>query len=217
MVAVAGFSSLADDPFDAAYDVASPILDELSFRYDQPLPVAQTLLVGIPSGAINVYYPQHPMVEEIAVGDTVLPSSPHSELRDAVALYREGVSSNNPFHSFLTLWKAYENAVGVRTNWRREHRRHDVKVREEVIPEVWAFRGRSGLSFEQVKQQLNRPYRVALAHGSDIRDGQPITAASAENFNDVATKISLIRYMARVVIENVCATLSSSEDFSTES
>ncbi len=216
MVAVMGFNRLADDPFDAAYDVAGPILDELSFRYDQPLPVAQSLLIGIPSGAINIYYPQHPTLEEIPASDTVLPSSLFSELRDAVALYREGVSSNNPFHSFLTLWKAYENAVSVRADWRREHRRPDTKVREEVIPDVWAFRGRSGLNFEQVKQQLNRPYRVALAHGSDIRDGQPITAASAENFNDVATKVSLIRYMARVVIENVRATLASSEDDSAQ-
>lgn len=216
MVAVVGFNRLTDNPFDAAYDVAGPILDELSFRYDQPLLVAQSLLVGIPSGAINVYCPQNPTVEEITASDTVLPSPPYQELRDAVALYREGVSSSNPFHSFLTLWKAYENAVSVRASWRREHHQPDTKVREEIIPDVWAFRGRSGLSFEQIKQQLNRPYRVALAHGSNIRDGQPITAASANNFNDVATKISLIRYMARVVIENVRATLASSEDASAE-
>jgi hypothetical protein len=217
MVAVMGFNEPAEDPFDAAYDVAGPILDELSFGYDQPLPVAQSLVVGVPSGAINVYYPQHPALQEIAPGDVVLPACPYPELRDAVALYREGVSSNNPFHAFLTLWKAYENVVrDVRPAWSRELRRSDTKARAETIPEVWAFRGLSGLSFDQVKQQLNRPYRVALAHGSDIRDGKPITAASAADFNAVSTKVPLVRYMARVVIENMRTTLASSDKDSPE-
>ena len=111
---VASSNTTVTDPFDAAYDVASPILDELSFGYDQPLPAAQSLVVGIPSGTINVFYPQHQALEAAELRDTVLPSCPHPELRDAVALNREGISSNNPFHSFFALWRAYENALEVR-------------------------------------------------------------------------------------------------------
>jgi len=187
----------------------------LSFRYDQPLPMAQSLVVGIPSGAISYDYGLHPAVKEISSGDAVLPSCPYPELRDAVALYREGVSSNNPFYSFLAaLWKAYENVTrDVRSAWRRKHQLPDTKVREETIPNVWAFRHHAGLSFEQVKQQLNRPYRVALAHGSDIADGgRPKTAASAADFDAVSTKVPLVRYMARVAIENMRATLAAQED-----
>lgn len=214
MVMVLGVNGQVDDPFAVAYDVASPILDELSFRYDQPLPVAQSLVVGIPSGAISYDYALHPAVEEISPGDTVLPSCPYPELRDAVALYREGVSSNNPFHAFLALWKAYENVTrDVRPAWRREHRRPDTKVQVETIPDVWVFRHDSGMSFEQVKQQLNRSYRVALAHGSDIADGgRPRTAASAEDFDAVSTKVPIVRYMARVVIQNMRATLTPRAD-----
>ena len=85
-------------------------------------------------------------------------------------------------------------------------------MREETIPDVWTFRRVVGLSFDEVKQQLNRPYRVALAHGSDIAGGgRPRTAATAEDFEAVSTKVPLVLYMARVVIENMSATLTSQE------
>ena len=39
-----------------AYDVAIPLLDELSVRYDVPLPVAHSMAVGVPSGIIRLYF-----------------------------------------------------------------------------------------------------------------------------------------------------------------
>jgi len=42
---------------------------------------------------------------------------PAPELRDAYALYREAVSSNNPLHAFLAFWKVYEEPVYVRRGW----------------------------------------------------------------------------------------------------
>lgn len=201
----------ADEPLETAYDVVAPVLDELSVRYDQPLPIAHSLVVHVPSGLTTTMFPKIPEVRTIAPDDPLLPSVPHPELRDAAALYREGASSNNPFHQFLSLWKAYENACEVRGKWRKRHKQTDVKVREEVFPEAFGFQDYEGLTFDEVKQQLERPHRVALAHGANIRDGKPKTAASAEDLMGVSYSVPLVRYMAHVTFENVKATLASTE------
>lgn len=210
MVAVKGISRPVNDAFDVAYDIVGPALDELSFQYDQPLPIAHSLIVGIPSGVMYHHFSRRPVTRTIEVGEEVRPRCPYPQLQDAVALYRDGVSSNNSFHSFLTLWKVYENAVYVRSGWRQQHKRRDEKVQEEVFPDVFAFGDFKGLTFEQGKQRLERPYRVALAHAGDIRGGEPLTPASAEDLSSVSTKLSIMRYMARIVLQNVRATLESS-------
>src|SRR5215217_1486143 len=45
MVAVYGIKQPLEKAFQRAYDIVGPILDELSAKYDQPLPVAHTLVV----------------------------------------------------------------------------------------------------------------------------------------------------------------------------
>lgn len=229
MVSVTGINEGFNQLFETAYDVAGPVLDELSVKYDVPLPIVQTLIVGVPSGLMHVFFPAHSTAKKIERGEVLDPRCPYPELLDAVALYREGVSSNNPFHRFLAFWKVYEEAVYVRTGWRQEHRRRDIKVQEEIVPDVFAFGAKKeelaftdidekaleeesfrGLSFHDARERLNRPYRVALAHAGDVKDGKPLTAASGKNLTDVSGQVPLVRYMARVVLENVRATLASS-------
>jgi hypothetical protein len=123
LLVVEGWDRPVADADKEAYDVAIPLLDELSTRYDVPLPVAHSMAVGVPSGTINLYFAQRPKAKEIDSAAELLPRCPHSELRDAYALYREAVSSNNPFHAFLTFWKVYEEAVYVRNGWGAKHKR----------------------------------------------------------------------------------------------
>lgn len=198
------------DAFEDAYDVVSPMLDELSVEHDLPLPVAHSLIVGIPSGLTNTSFPKIPKVKTLDRGEEILPVCPYPELRDAVALYREGVSSNNPLHSFLTLWKVYENACQVRGAWRNRHRIKDKKVRREVVPDSFAFIDFEGLNFDQARKRLKEQYRVPLAHGDD-RGVKPRTWASSKDVMDVSYKVPLVRYMANVVLENVRATLASTQ------
>ena len=188
-----------------------PILDELSAKYDLPLPIAHSLIVGIPSGLTNTSFPNIPKLKIIDRSEEILAACPYPELRDAVALYREGISSNNVFHSFLALWKAYENANQVRAGWRKQHKQNDVKVHSEVIPSFFAFSDSKGLSLDQARQRLNRPYRVALTHAGDIKNGRPLTTASAEDLLNVSYQIPLVRYMASSTLKNVRATLASSQ------
>jgi hypothetical protein len=205
MIMVIGNPQPLDDAFKAAYDVASPILDELSLRYDQPLPIAQAIAIGIPSGAINVWLPKVPKLATIS-DDSILPKCPHAELTDAVALYREAVSSSNPFHKYLTLWKTYENVCAARGIWRTRTKQRDLKPSPETIPELWAFGDFRGLSFDKAKQRLNDSYRVSLAHGA-VKGGKPRTAASSADFTDVSVNIPIIRYMARTALLNFRHTL----------
>ena len=210
MIMVIGTSNSGKNPIEIAYDIVVPILDELSLKYDQPLPIAHSLTIGIPSGVITVDVPKHPPIKTIAATDNILPVCPYPELQDAVALYREGISSNNPFHQFLTLWKVYENATRIRGNWRRQYKIKDIKVIQEVFPDLFAFGTVKGQTFEQAKQDLNDAYRNAIAHG-DLSKGKPRTAASSSDYVDVWTKVPIMRYMARIVLENVRATLASTE------
>jgi len=208
MLLVVGNPESTESAIRRAESVAFPILDELAMRFDQPLPIAQSFVVGIPSGVITVSYPKVPQPATVRIADPLFPKIAHEDLIDSVALYREAISSNNPFHQFLTLWKSYENACAVRGHWRRTHKKVTIAVTPEVFPEMYAFQGFEGLTFDQVKQKLNEPYRVALAHGQG-RGGRPRTAANPGDLYAVASEVPVIRYMARVTIQNVAATLAS--------
>jgi hypothetical protein len=207
LIEILGVRQPVERAYEIAYDVASPILDELSLKYDQPLPIAQSTIIGIPSGTITVNHNMRVKVKEIKSNDIILSKCPFPELKDAVALYREAISSNNPFHQFLTFWKVYENVCKIRGNWRKEHKRHVIKIKPETISEEF---GRfASYTFEKVRQELIASYRHAIAHG-ELSTGKPKTAASSSDITDIWKMMPLIRYMARTVLENVRATLETS-------
>jgi len=228
LVVVEGLNRPLKRAQEQAYDVAIPLLDELSARYDVPLPVAHMLVVGVPSGVIHLHFAHRPKAKEIRSEARIHPRCPHPELRDAYALYREAVSSNNPFHAFLTFWKVYEEAVYVRRGWGAKHKCSDIKVMEEVFPDLFAFGSRPeeladpsehpgvrpedelrGHKFEKAKKVLNGPYHVALAHAGKVDAGKPLTGASHEDYQRVAAKVPIVRYMANVTLENVRATFDA--------
>jgi hypothetical protein len=231
LVVIEGLDRPLKGAFREAYDVAMPLLDELSVRYDVPLPVVHSMQVGVPSGVIHLHYGEHPKVKRIENDTEILPRCPHPELRDAYALYREAVSSNNPFHAFLAFWKVYEEAVYVRQGWGAKNKRSDIRVREEVFPDLFAFGPRPDelvdLSeedkgryeqperqlrrqrFEKAKEVLRGPYRAALAHAGKVDVGKPLTGASYEDYQKVAAKVPTVRYMANVTLENVRATFDA--------
>lgn len=211
LVTVFGMKQPLEKAYETAYDIVAPVLDELSAKYDQPLPIAHNLVLQIPSGLMTTNYAKIPRTKKLTRDEPVLAACPYPQLRPTLALYREGASSNNPFHQFIALWKAYENACEVKGTWQREHKQRPQKVREEEFPvDAFGYREYAGMTFDEVKQQMERPLRVALAHGSNVRDGKPLTAASADDLMSVTFAVPIIRFMARVTIENVRATLNSS-------
>jgi hypothetical protein len=208
MVMVCGNPKPEGEPFETAYSIISPILDELSLTYDQPLPIAHNIVVGIPSGIVTFDFMKGSKIVTINEKDTILPHCPFEELKEAVALYREGISSNNPFHQFLTLWKVYENVARVRSEWRKKYKQKVIEIHQEIIPNIFAFASYEGQSFEQVKESLRKTHRHAIAH-SDYKENIPKTAAKVSDFIDVSTMVPIMRYMARIILDNVRATLES--------
>lgn len=91
----------------------------------------------------------------------------------------------------------------------------DVKVQREFLSDSFGLKlsqriGPKESSFEDVRAELDGPYRNALAHAGEIRErNKALTAASAEDTFDVAGKLSIVRHIARVVLANVDATLDS--------
>lgn len=199
---------------ERAYDVAAAILDDLAVRHDSPLPIAHSFLLGVPSGIFNVFFAHRSGYSTIGRNEELRPGPPHPELKGAYALYREAVSSNNPFHRFLVFWRVYEEAKHVLSEWRKRYRCKDVKVQREILPNRFGLKvvreDREGITFENARAELDGPYRHALAHAGKIRErDQALTAATAEDTVDVSTRVPIARYMARVVLANVAATLDS--------
>lgn len=184
--------------------------------------------VGMPSGLIHLYYPSPPKEKEVGLNDEILPRCPHPELRAAYALYREVVSSNNPFHAFLTFWKVWEEVLYVRNGRGAKLKRSGTRVREEVFPDQFAFGAKPeeladpsrrpgeedeewlrGEPLSKARDVLNGPYRVALAHAGKVDAGQALTGATFDPYDRVAGKVPVIRYVANIVLENVRATFDA--------
>jgi hypothetical protein len=119
---------------------------------------------------------------------------------------------------FLVFWKVYEEAEHVLHEWRKLHKRKDVKAQREFLPDRFGLRVNptgdwKEISFEDARAVLDGPYRNALALAGGIRErDKTLTAATAENTMDVATKMPIVRHMARVVLANVTAKLNSTAD-----
>lgn len=202
LLSVIGPGPPHDRAAEQAYDVVSPVLDMLSLAHDQPLPIAQFLVVGIPSGVITIDFARQARPISLDRQSTVEPGPQVPELADAIALYREGISSNSPFSQFLSLWRAYESACEARGTWRRLNKRRDIKLADEIIPAGDMWLQYRTLKFDEAKQALNDPYRVAIAHGY-VEGGKPRTGSTAKDFFEVSSVILIVRYMARVTILNV--------------
>lgn len=204
--------------FEQAYDVAVGVLDNLAVEYDMPLPIAHSLLIGVPSGLMNIFFAHRPRVKTIAPNNNLLPSPPHFEMKAAYALYREATSSNNPFHQFLVFWKVYDETKYILSEWRKHHKRTAVKVQREFLPNNPALgvdpKGNvKEISFEQKRKELQGPYRAALAHAGETKQGhKALTAATAKDTNNVAVQVAVVRFMARVSLTNVAATLDLTAD-----
>jgi len=175
-----------------AEELVGPTLDALAVKYDQ------RLMIGIPSGVLTLELPKPPTAARLTPGGGAI----LNELRNAYSLYREGISSGQPFHQFLALWKSYESAGAVRAKRQRQTKSRDPGLKEERFPDVFAFGQYANLNFDKAYQRLNKPYRVAIAHG-DVRGGKPRTLASAKDVEEVHGQLPIVRYMARTRIKLV--------------
>ena len=198
---------IKENTFDQSYDIISPILDELAFKYDQQIPIAHHIIVGIPSGKINTSFPKPAPAQTIVDSSVILKKCSVLELEQAIALYREGISSNQVFHQFLTFWRVYENILAIRAKFASNSSlsidsvRSNSKFVIEKIPDVFAFREFQGRNFAAFKDIFRKSYRDAIAHGA-LSGRDIITGSSYKQTHDVSTRIPFMRYIARTSLSN---------------
>lgn len=195
------------EPYHRAYQSAIAVLRQLSFESDVPLPIAQSLLIGVPSGVIALRFPKPAKEIDFTALSLKANTLGNTELEEAKSLYWEALATNNPFYRFLTLWRIYERVTSARAKWRREHKR-DVKVAQERMPDLWAWKDMAGRTFDDVRKELRVPFRNAVAH-ADGKGSRPRTPLTAKDVADVTTKVPLVQYIAKTVIANFEATLLS--------
>jgi hypothetical protein len=208
LIVVEGMAGTEDDSFEVAYEAALSILREVAFAADVPLPIAHSLMIGVPSGVIRLQFPKPSKEVEFESLKIRFSESLSVELEEARSLYWEALSTSNPFHQFLSFWRIYERVISARWEWRKAKKRADTKVVEEKMPNFWAWSKYSGMSFEQVRQKLAGPYRDALAH-ADAKRNRPRTPLKASDVSDVAAQLPTVRFIARTVVQNLEATLTS--------
>ncbi|MHB1194998.1 MAG: methylamine utilization protein MauJ [Longimicrobiales bacterium] len=182
------------------------MLHQLSLEAGVPLPIAQTLLIGIPSGTITVRYPKPaPIVDlrSITVHD---PTRLPSDLLQARALYWEGLASSSPFHAFLCFWKVYELVTAARGRWSRQRKQKDARPIAETMPDVWAWSGLAGMTFAEARHRMEQSFRHAIAH-ADSKRTPAKTSATLSDLASVSDNLATVRYMAEVVVRNFQATI----------
>jgi hypothetical protein len=201
-----------------AHNLAMPLVSRLAFETDTALEIVATVLhekstsirsvSGVFAGAVA------PLSELNGL------STP--EIRLFFSAYREGLSSNSPLYQALSYWKVIE---GVKTFDTRRRRNDDSDAISRPDPyatkmprnfnealriDEWSaaeFQPYWGKSFGEVKKALNEPIRNAIAH---ITPGRELR--SFDRFKDVdecRRAIPLLKYMARVLIQNEVELLDS--------
>tara|TARA_R100001039_G_scaffold37258_2_gene35377 strand:- start:821 stop:1567 length:747 start_codon:yes stop_codon:yes gene_type:complete len=209
LIVVEGPPGTDEDTFDdTAYEAVQSTLREMTYIADVPLAIAHSFILGVPSGVIRLKFPKPSKEVEFESLNILLKEPLNEELEEAKALYWEALSTSDPFHQFLTLWRIYERITSARQHWRKINKCADKKIVEEKMPNTWVWSDKVGLSFTQVRQHLEKPYRDAIAH-ADAKRTRPRTSFRASDLKDVAVQISTVRFIARTVIRNFEATLLS--------
>lgn len=185
------------DPLHVANDRIAPLLDQLSYEYDHPIHVCQRLWIGVPSGMIMTEFTRRPQEVEVRPADL----KTRGPLVEAVSLFREGLIAQTPFHQFLCFWRVRENVVKHRTAWCRTTGSRVEKINPERFPHAPAFLSFAGRPFESAKKDLERAYRVAIAHGG-VSDGTPRILSRSQDLTSVARHVPIVRFVARTLIRN---------------
>lgn len=191
---------------EGAFQWATPVLSDLSFRYDAPLDIRKVDAKELRTGIIHMLAmtPGAPRVMEYPT--TVVTLAP--EIRAATSFYREGLSAINPAYQVLAFYKGVEGLRAARPKIakRCKARSVDPTRPEERIPADLVLNPDlsvlAGKSFGYAADWLKGAYRHAVAHFEmrpDQFDKLPDDLAFRFKCLDAAV---VLRHMLRVMIEH---------------
>lgn len=194
-----------------AYDLVTPILSWLSFRYDVAIDLAGWLATEVTTGSFRV--------RAGVVGQGKLTDNSQfvtkSHYRTVMSAYREGLNATNVFYQVLCFYKVIEASRGLRASRKnargaasREHKNESIPVDLEDLQLSWPddsapFAPYAGKRFGWVIDQLRPVMRNAIAHLDPTgKSGQSL---SADKFDDVITSegaVPVLKHMARIMLTN---------------
>ena len=202
LLAVAGKLQEGVDPMVDALDAATPVLNKLTAITDHALPIVQKHWIGFPSGTINLPRCSRPKPAQLDLTGF----TEHEPLKDAESLYRIGLVCSEPMYRFLSFWRVYEAVDKAQGEWCGKN---TLPVVERIVarfPGHPAFGSFAGKKFGTAISELKSVHRNAIAHGG--LSGNPVhSGASAASLAEVEAAIPIMRYLAKVKIENFRHTL----------
>lgn len=209
-----------------AFGAASPFLSAMAFEHDVPLRLAQMDVKQMSTNVSSMTYtcPYSDMVPQGAGHNNV----PY--VQSLLSLYREGVNSNSPNYQFLCWYKIVEginvqraeetSALKVSLPMRFPERLERTKIEqrkrlEEIFPIIRAIGAPDDRwddivpdevlewKFNRIREKKLEPLRNKIAHMISEPSGDlSLSPDSRETTTEVSKWISLLRFIARVMITN---------------
>ncbi|HWZ96683.1 MAG TPA: methylamine utilization protein MauJ [Candidatus Dormibacteraeota bacterium] len=209
-----------------AFGAASPFLSALAFELDVPVRLTQMDVTQMSSHNSSMTY-TCPYTEMVPTGND---HNNVPYVQSLLSLYREGINSNSPNYQFLCWYKIVEGvnvkraeettllkkALPMKFVERLEKTKAEQRKRlEEIFPIVRSFGATDerwddivpdevlDWKFNRVREQKLEPLRNRIAHMISEPSGDlSLSPDSRENAREVTKWISLLRFIARVMILN---------------
>jgi SEC-C motif len=212
-----------------ALDAAFPFLSSLAFNLDIPLRVAQMDVTQLSARNSSMTY-TCPYTEVVPSGGEYF-NSPY--IQSLLSLYREGINSYSPNYQFLCWYKIVEGINAMREPevaqlkgplpLKYPERLEKVNTEQRRrLEEAFPFIKLCGSAdaawddlvpaevrnwkFNRVREQKLEPLRNKIAHMISEPSGDlSLSPDSRENASEVNKWISLLRFIARVMVMNEIA------------
>jgi hypothetical protein len=212
-----------------ALDAAFPFLSSLAFNLDIPLRLTQIDVMQLSTRNSSMTY-SCPYTELVPSGGEYL-NSPY--IQSLLSLYREGINSYSPNYQFLCWYKIVEGINAKREpesaqlkgplplKYSERLEKDNIEQRKR-LEEAFSFIKLCGATdaawddlvpaevrdwkFNRVREQRLEPLRNKIAHMISEPSGDlSLSPDSRENASEVNKWISLLRFIARVMVMNEIA------------
>jgi hypothetical protein len=209
-----------------AFDASGPFLSAMAFDLDIPVRVTQMDVTQLSTLNSSMTY-TCPYTDVSLVGNE---HNNVPYVQSLLSLYREGINSNSPNYQFLCWYKIVEGvnvkraeettlskkALPMKFAERLEKTKVEQRKRfEEIFPIVRTYGATDGKwddlapdevmdwKFNRVREQKLEPLRNRIAHMISEPSGDlSLSPDSRDNAREVTKWISLLRFIARVMIHN---------------
>lgn len=206
-----------EDARRIAHDVLMPALSRWSFDHDVALQVSLLHISEVSTGTQWIAGVLVGAVQLLSFGEEAVRSTP--ECRTLLSSYREGLNAENPFLQALSFARVIEGVGRQRqvrvqqllkegtTPTPRPSERIPLDIAAEwpgptdsVVRE--AMTAYAGQKFTSVMERLRPTIRNAVAHLDPTGEEHTLVADRWEDVRTVLRAVPVLRYMARVLLED---------------